>query len=157
MSADHSILQRGLLAGAAAGACVLAVFTIYDLLTGELLRTPSVLHAHFFDGLEAALSAEPDPLRAAVYTLLHFAVWMGAGVVTAHALAFRPIFPGLWSALVVGPALLFGVVLWVTGVWGIPGLGIHQFWIGALLGGAAMAAVLVRGHAAPDLDGATQG
>ncbi len=157
MDTDHPILSRGLLAGGVAGACVLAVFTLYDLLTGAFLRTPSVLHAHFFDGLEAALGADPDPARAAVYSVLHFAVWMGAGVVTAHAVAFRPIFPGLWSALVVGPALLFGVVLWVTGVWGIPGLGVHQFWMGALLGGAAMAALLLRGHPAPDLDGVTGG
>ncbi len=157
MNAEPSILSRGLLAGGVAGACVLAVFTAYDVFTAELFRTPSVLHAHFFEGLEAAMSVEPHPGRAALYTLVHFAVWIGAGVVAAHAVAFRPIFPGLWSALVIGPALLFGVFLWVAGVWGIPGLGVHHFWVGALLGGAAMAVFLLRGHQALDLDGATEG
>ncbi len=155
MNAENSILARGLWSGVVAGASVLALFTVYDVLTSELLRTPSVLHAHFFEGLEAALTAEPDWGRAAVYTLAHFAVWIGAGIVAAHGLAVRQIFPGLWSALVMGPALLFVVFLWAVGVWGIPGLGVHHFWVGALLGGIAMAGVLLRGRPALDLDDAS--
>lgn len=144
MASDQSItiLRSGVLGGFVAGLCVLAVFAVYDFLTTEIMRTPSVLHAHFFDGMDAAMTVETDGIRATVYTLVHFAVWIGAGVCAAYAAALRPVFPALWYALVIGPAMILCVFLWAVGVWGVPGLGVHHFWVGALLGGAAMAAMI---------------
>ena len=97
-----------------------------------------------WDSWEAlAELAETDPARAAVYTFLHFAVWIGAGVCAAYVAALRQIYPALWYAVVIGPSLILCVFLWVAGVWGVPGLGVHHFWVGALLGGIAMAAVIL--------------
>ncbi len=144
MDADDksTILADGVLSGVVAGLCVLAVFAVYDLLTGELLRTPSVLHAHFFEGPNAALSVDADPGRAATYTCFHFAVWIGAGCCAAYTAALRQIYPALWYAVVIGPFVILCVFLWAAGVWGVPGLGVHHFWVGALLGGLAMAAMI---------------
>lgn len=138
-----AVLRDGVLSGLVAGLCVLAVFAVYDVFTTEIMRTPSVLHAHFFDGLEAAMSVETDLARAVPYTFLHFALWIGAGICAAYVAAFRKIFPALWYAVVTGPSVILCVFIWVAGVWGVPGLGVHHFWVGALLGGVAMAAIIL--------------
>lgn len=124
----------GVLAGLLAGTAVLVVFAVYDFHASEVLRTPSVLHAHFFDGSATASSVATSPVRALEYALVHYVLWCALGISGAYLLAVSRIYPRLWYAGVLIPALIVVFLLWTAGVWGIPGLGVHHLWVGALLG-----------------------
>ncbi len=133
-----TVFADGVAAGALAGALVLAVFSVYDLATTELLRTPSVLHALFIDGPETAAAVGTDLERALAYTFVHFVLWIGVGIASAYAVVLTRIYPSFWTVAVLGPTVLLLIFVSSAGVWGVPGLGVHHLWIGAFLGGAAV-------------------
>lgn len=138
-----TVFVDGVSAGFLAGLVVLATFSAYDIATTEVLRTPTVLHAHFVDGAATAAGVETDPQRAFAYTFVHFVLWFGFGLAAAYLIALHQLYPVLWYIAVLGPAALLCLFLWSAGVWGVPGLGVHHLWVGALLGSAVMGGYFV--------------
>ena len=89
--------SEGIVAGFLAAAAVAAIFFVYDVATTEAFRTPSVLHALLFEGVEAAEAASAEPGRAISYLWIHLALWLGVGVAAAQAAALTETYPRLWS------------------------------------------------------------
>lgn len=148
MSSNPSTLKRGAVAGALAATAVVLFFLLVDTLRGEPLETPAFLTGVLL-GREA-----PDPGLGliAVYTLLHYVVFMGVGLLVAWFLD-RARFPAtLLLGLVVG-FLLFDVVFYASiaarGVDVVRTLGWPTFLAGNLLAGLVLVGYLGRTAASP--------
>ncbi len=141
-----TVFADGVAAGGIGGALVLAVFTLYDLTTAEFLRTPSVLHALFLEGPEAAAATDADTERAVSYTFVHFVLWFGVGIAAAYSVVLTRVYPAFWYLAVIGPTVTLVLFVSSAGVWGVPGLGVHHLWVGALLGGTAVTGYFAWRH-----------
>lgn len=146
MKRNAAVLKEGLLAGLLGGAAVVAIFLVYDVATTEAMHTPSVLHALFFDGAEAAEQAGTDSGRALSYLWVHFASWFGVGIAAAYIAALTETYPRLWYGAAVAVSGLLCAFLLAAGIWQVPGLGYHHLWVGALVGGAVVATFLAWRH-----------
>ena len=69
--------RRGIVAGIVAAATVAVFFLIVDLVGGQMLRTPAFL-AGLVTGAETA-AGDVRLATVAMYTVLHFAVFIGVG------------------------------------------------------------------------------
>lgn len=141
-----AVLFDGFVAGLLGAVAVVVVFLVYDALTGDALRTPSVLAALVFEGPEAARSVEPELQRAVQWNAIHFPGWIAAGIVIAFLVAYAEAHPTVWYLIFVAVAFAFGSALYVAGAFGVPGLGRHHLWVGALVGALAMGLHLGRRH-----------
>jgi hypothetical protein len=141
-----SVLEDGFLAGVLGAFVVIVVFLVADWAAGAPLRTPSVLYALVFEGREAAADAPVELTRAVAYNALHLLAWLAVGFALAGLAAWTELHPRLWYLVFVLVLFSYAAFLYATGAFGVPGLGRHQLWIGALFGVAAMAVFLVRRH-----------
>lgn len=141
-----AILLDGFVAGLVGAVAVVVVFLVYDAATGDALRTPSVLAALLFEGSEAARTVEPEIRRAVQYNAVHFPAWIAAGCLLSFLVAFVEAHPRIWYLVFVAVAFVFASGLYVVGAFGVPGLGRHQLWVGALVGACALGLVLWRRH-----------
>lgn len=141
-----AVLQDGLLAGMLGAFVTIAVFLVADALAGAPFRTPSVLYALVFEGSEAAARAPIEITHAVAYNALHLVVWLAAGFVLAALAAWTELHPRLWYLVFVAVLFGFFAFLWVSGAFGVPGLGQHHLWIGGLLGVGAMVGFLLWRH-----------
>lgn len=79
---SSAIVSEGVLAGVIAAASVAAVFLVLDLVAGEPFRTPRQLGTMLLAVFGAAPTGDlATPL--ALYTLLHFVAFIGAGILAA--------------------------------------------------------------------------
>lgn len=148
------VLREGTGAGLLGAAVVAVWFLLYDTLTGRPFRTPALLGAALFEGLRdpARWVGRPAGLDVILgYTVLHFAVFVGFGILAAALLlaaereprillgllilfwCFELFFLGFVSALDVA---LVGELRW----WNIA--------IANLLAAAAMVVYFFLGHRA---------
>ncbi len=81
--ANGAIISEGVLAGVIAAAAVAAVFLVIDVMAGEAFRTPRQLGAMLLGLFGAAPGSGDVATPLALYTLLHFIAFMGAGVIAA--------------------------------------------------------------------------
>lgn len=81
--ANGAIISEGVLAGVIAATAVAALFLVVDLLAGEAFRTPRQLGAMLLGMFGAAPASGDVATPLALYTLLHFIAFMGAGVLAA--------------------------------------------------------------------------
>ena len=143
MNSSRSTLRRGVVAGVLAATAIVVFFLVIDVSRGRALETPSFL---------ASVLLGRDDVRAdmgviALYTVLHYLVFVGLGVVAAKLLE-RLGAPGtILLGLVVG-FLLFDVVFYaglaLTGVDIVDELGWPAFLAGNLLGGVVLMGYLGR-------------
>jgi hypothetical protein len=146
---EHSTVREGLVAGLLGATIVAAWYLVFDIAAGKPFHTPNVLGKVFFRGdLEPGVR-EIVPQVVAGYTVLHFVVFVLAGMgltmlvhLTTRNLALRM---GLWMGLVVTFALFAGLTYMLTTatderlpVWSVVG--------GSLLAVAAMGWYLWRRH-----------
>ncbi len=149
--AESNRAVHGAVGGVLAGIVVVAWFFIMDLMAGDPFGTPARLSS-------AVLREEfsrPWPRLIALYTVLHFGVFVTMGVTTNWALRALQLEPGVVVAAIFGVFVLNAVHysgLLVTGVNLLTVVPVLQVTIANLLGGVVMMAYLrrARGVAAAD-------
>lgn len=143
MGGNRSASFHGAIGGALAATAIVVFFLIVDAVTGEVLDTPAFL-ASVLLGSE---SAEAGAGLIALYTLVHYAVFIGIGVATAALLGRIGAPATLLLGLVLG-FLLFDVVFYAsvvfTGVNVIQAIGWPTFLAGNLLAGLVLMFYLSR-------------
>ncbi len=138
--------RDGLVAGLL-GALVVAVsHGVADLVSGDPLRTPTILGALLFGGLEDAQNATADLGLALRFTGTHVLVWAVLGSAGSVLISIVDSRPRLASIVFGGFAFVFISVSYLSGAFSVPGLGPMHLWIGTLLGSAAAAGYLSWRH-----------
>jgi hypothetical protein len=133
----NSLVKRGLVAGFLAGTTVALWFLVVDLVAAFPLRTPAFLARVLFglDDVELAI------LPIAAYTLLHYLVFIGLGLLLAHLFVRLHPRAHLPLGLVVG-VLLFDLLFYssviITGVNVLEALGWPVVLVGNLIAGAVL-------------------
>lgn len=141
--------REGVLAGIVGGVVVAIWFLGYDLASGDLFRTPTILGAMIFQGSEGAAAAHPSVALVLGYTVLHFFAFVAFGLGIAILLAASE-----WEPfLALGVFLLFAVfeVFFVGFVTVLDSSVVSQlgWWkivAGNILALLAMTAYFLQGH-----------
>lgn len=148
MSSSRSALTRGAVAGALAATAVVLFFLLVDVVQGRPLQTPAFL-AGILLGRE---STDPGAALIAVYTLVHYVVFVALGILVAWFLD-RARFPATWLLGLVLGFLLFDLVFYASIVLGgvdvVQTLGWPVFLAGNLLAGVVLVGYLRRTSPVP--------
>jgi hypothetical protein len=140
---EPDLIVQGLIGGGIAGGVVVIWFFAADMFAGLALETPARLAA-------AVLGEEFSgvwPRHIAVFTLMHFGIFMALGVVCAWALAALRLPPGLILGAVFGIGVLNAVHytgLLVTGTNLLTVIPVAHVVAANLLGGMVMMAYFHR-------------
>ena len=140
---DSGFVLHGALGGAVAGLVVVLWFVVADILAGQAFQTPAelssiVLHEEF---------DRPWPRLFALYTVLHFGVFVTLGIVTTWVLRELKLAPGLLLGAFFGVGVLNAVHytgLLVTGTNLLTVVSAAQVTAANVLGGMMMMAYLHR-------------
>jgi len=146
---EHSITREGTAAGVLGASLVALWYFIFDTASGHPFRTPDVLGKVLFRSDFASSAQRVVPEVVAGFTVVHFLLFVLAGMVltllvhlsTRHS-ALRM---GLWIGLVVAFGLFAGMMFMLTTATG----GRLPLWSvvgGTLAGIGGMAAYLWRRH-----------
>ena len=131
--------RRGIIAGIVAATTVALFFLVVDLISGQMLRTPAFL-AGILTGQETA-RGDVRMGTIALFTVVHYAVFIGVGILVAHALARAALRPMLLLGVVLG-VIFFDFVFYgsllLRGVDILEAIGWPLFLTGNLLGGIAL-------------------
>ena len=141
MRRPSSITTRGALAGCLAATVLAVWFLVIDALQGAPFQTPAFL-ASVVAGLERV---ETTAGLIAMYTALHYLVFLAIGVAIAWLLSRAEAVPGVLLGVVIGfllfDLLFYGSVV-VTGVDVVRMLGWRYVLLGNILAGIALTMVL---------------
>lgn len=140
---DRSFVRRGAIGGILAATTVVVFFLLVDLVQGEPLRTPTFLGSVLL-GREGV---QPGFGLIALYTILHYAVFVALGIAVAGVLERTRAPAALLLGLVIGFLLFdltFYASVWLTGVDVMQELGWPAFLVGNLLAGLTLIAYLGR-------------
>jgi hypothetical protein len=136
-------ISRGAVAGLLAATAVVAFFFVVDLARGQPLETPTFLAATITGTVPAAVGMG----TLLLYTGVHYAVFIGLGILVAAIVASLALSPGLIVGLLLGLVffdLMFYSGLIVAGVDVIRALGWPLVLMGNLLAGLVMSGWLRR-------------
>lgn len=141
MQGPRSTLARGAIAGAIGAATLAVVFLIIDVARGAPFATPA-----FLAGLVAGRGGPVDsPALIALYTAIHFALFIVAGIAVAALLEKARITPHFLLGAMIG-FLLFDIVFYtgvaIIGVNVVNALGWPAVLAGNVIAGIAMFAYL---------------
>jgi hypothetical protein len=123
---DHPVLGRGVMNGLAGAAVVAAWFFVVDLASGNPLRTPAALGSALLLGASGPGEVVVTFGVIAVYTVIHVAAFVGAGVVFVALAEQVERVPAMALLVLLTAILLGGLVLatiavgaqWVLGTVG---------------------------------------
>lgn len=136
-AAGRDRLASGAIAGLV-GAAVLAVwFLLVDGLAGQPFHTPAFLYRVLFGGEELQLVGA----QVALYSVVHFGVFIAVGMIAAWAADRLPAAPGILAGAILGFVLfdlLFYGSVWLTGVDVVGYLGWAEVLVGNVLAGIAL-------------------
>ncbi len=140
---DSGYVLHGAVGGAVAGLVVVLWFLVADVIAGQAFQTPVqlsslVLHQEF---------DKPWPRLFALYTVLHFGVFVTLGIVTTWVLGQLKLEPGLFLGAIFGVGVLNAVHyagLLVTGTNLLTVVSPAQVTAANILGGMLMMAYLHR-------------
>ena len=141
MRRPSQTLARGAIAGVL-GALALAVwFLVIDTIEQQPFRTPAFIAS----AILGKATFEPTPGPIALYTVLHFVVFVGLGIVVTWLLERSETPPHFLLGVVLG-FLLFDLVFYmgviVTGVDVVRALGWPEVLVGNLIAGVALMSYL---------------
>jgi hypothetical protein len=145
-------VKRGLLAGFAAAAALAFWFLVIDALAGRPFHTPAFL-ARVLLGTEAVTL---DAGHVAIYTIVHFVLFLLVGAAVGWLMDRLRAVPGLLLGMVLG-FLLFNLVfyggVWLTGIDVVNYLGWAEVLVGNVIAGLTLVAVvrLLHPHPGPSL------
>lgn len=106
MNSPRSLAARGAIAGVLAATALVLWFFLVDAIAGVPLRTPRFLA----DVLGGATNVEFDG-GIAIYTVVHYAVFIVIGIVTAYVADWMDIVPSTILGFVLG-FLLFDLLFY---------------------------------------------
>jgi hypothetical protein len=149
-SGTGAAVKRGLVAGFAAAAVLAFWFLVIDALAGRPFHTPAFL-ARVLLGAEA-LSL--DVTQIAIYTVVHFALFLLVGGAVGWLMDRLRVVPGLLLGPVLG-FLLFNLVfyggVWLTGTDVVNYLGWPEVLVGNLIAGMTLVGVVRVLHPQPSV------
>lgn len=141
MQTRSGAMLRGAVAGLVAATILILWFFVIDLVNGRPLLTPRVLASSLFGVEQSTVGAT----LLALYTALHYLVFVAIGALTAFVLHATRIGGGFLFGLLIGLFLfdaMFYLSVVVTGVNVVERLGWPGVLTGSLLAGALLALTL---------------
>jgi hypothetical protein len=118
MASNSRYLREGLIAGFIGAAIVAVWFLIYDAARGRPLRTPALLGAAAFQGVQNPADVPTAMHLVAQYTVLHGVVFAMIGVLIAYLIASAQRQPSrlllLFIALLCFEVFFLAVVTWLA-------------------------------------------
>ena len=144
-------LPEGIEAGLVGAFAVVAVYLLHDLTTSDWLYTPTVLGTLLYDGPDMASMVVVDPSSAepgvaAIYTALHFLLWMIAGFASSFLVGLAERRPELRFIPVLCFFSLIAFFFALDGEVDATGIGRLHLWAGGLAGAIGLAAYLIWRH-----------
>jgi hypothetical protein len=156
MKIDRRCLVSGVMAGFLAGAVLIVLYFLFDLVRGEPLATPTFLAANLLG--QGAL--EISSVHIALFTVVHFVAFMMLGVlasvVTESTLSPRTLLVGTAYGLF-AYSLLFYAALVISGASIVDAPAWPVVFFGNVVAGAAMMAYLRWASAEEGLTGFAEG
>lgn len=141
MKRPASIAGSGALAGVLAATAVAAWFLAIDIAAGQPFHSPAFLYAV----LTGSPVVEMEAGRIALYTVLHYGVFVLVGIAVAWIVGKLDTVPGVLLGFILG-FLLFDLVfygsLWTTGVNVVYALGWPEVLAGNVIAGVVMMGML---------------
>jgi hypothetical protein len=131
---------EGTLAGVLAATVVVAAYAVTDWWDGDPFRTPVALAALLF-GAEAASAR-----GVLLFTGVHVGLWIFAGIASAWAISLADAHPRVWRSVFVALSVAWVSLLYLAGALSLAEMSSLHLWVGAVLGAAAVALVLVWRH-----------
>jgi peptidoglycan/LPS O-acetylase OafA/YrhL len=134
-------LTEGIGIGVLGGASVATWFLILDVITRRPLFTPAALGSTLFYGAQSAGEVHRDFPTIAAYTLLHFAVFIGLGMLFVWTVEKVRSRPQQWLIALLGFILLDGLfagTVAMFGVWVLESIGMWAVVIGNVIAIAVM-------------------
>jgi hypothetical protein len=149
----------GLAAGLLGALIVATVHFIHDLAFSTPLRTPTVLDALVFQGVDATRGVEPSFASIVRFSAVHLGSWAVAGITASLAVAYLERHIGAWYAVFGGISVVFVLLLYLGGLISIPGDGVMHLWLGTIFGATGMTTLIIVRHPAllSERTGASQG
>lgn len=141
-------VKRGLVAGFAAASALALWFLVIDAIAGRPFHTPAFL-ARVVLGTEALTL---DAAQIALYTVVHFALFLAVGAAVGWLMERVRLVPGLLLGLVLG-FLLFNLVFYggvsLTGTDVVNYLGWAEVLVGNIIAGLTLVGVVQLLHPRP--------
>src|SRR5439155_452935 len=97
----RSVLREGIVAGLIGAAVVALWFFVYDIARGTAFRTPTLLGAFVFFGIQTPTGLDPAPGLILGYTVLHGLAFIAFGVIAASLMAMSDREPALFIGFII--------------------------------------------------------
>ncbi|HEX6938328.1 MAG TPA: hypothetical protein VF158_02875 [Longimicrobiales bacterium] len=149
--AEHRIVREGIVAGLLGATIVAVWFLIFDAVAGRPFYTPAALGSAVLYGARSAADVQFTIATVLLYTILHVAAFLVAGLVAAALVLAAeeqpPVLLGMIMIFAAFEALFIGLITifasWILGI-----LGWWNIAVGNLLAALAMGAYLWGEHPA---------
>jgi hypothetical protein len=148
---QRSVLREGIVAGLIGAAVVAVWFFVYDIARGEPFRTPTLLGAFVFFGVQTPTGLDPSVGLILGYTVLHGLAFIAFGVIAASLMAMSEREPALFIGFIILFACFEAFFFAMVQVFGLSKAGELTWWsvlIGNLLASVAMLWYFFRAHRA---------
>jgi hypothetical protein len=145
----HHTIREGITAGVVGASSVALWFFVLDVFQGRLLFTPAALGSSFLFGARNASEVQTTAATVLGYTLVHGAVFIAIGLLTArliHAAQKRPIILLGMILLFVTLEVFFVGLMAIIASWLIEALTWWTIAIANLVAGVSMGIYLLRTH-----------
>ena len=147
----RSVLREGIVAGLIGAAVVALWFFVYDIARGTAFRTPTLLGAFVFFGIQTPTGLDPAPGLILGYTVLHGLAFIAFGVIAASLMAMSDREPALFIGFIILFACFEAFFFAMVQVFGLSKTGELTWWsvlVGNLLASVAMLWYFFRAHRA---------
>lgn len=148
---EHPILRKGVVAGLLGASAVAITFLIIDLIFRQALFTPAALGSALLQGAASPTEIQILPSTVLGYTVIHFAAFLGVGLIAANLLARAEDHPGLILGfvlvLITSETLFIGVVA-IFAAWILDTIGWWNVLIGNIAATLTMTGYLAYTHPA---------
>jgi putative oxidoreductase len=148
----HPMVREGVIAGVIGATVVALWFLLVDIVTGQPLFTPATLGRALLTVLGPAQGGETVLGAVVVYTLVHYAAFLAAGMIAVavvHAAETEPsVLAGFLILFVVFELAFHGFVALLQQTTSLGALAWYQVLAGNLLAATAMGTYLWRTHPA---------
>jgi hypothetical protein len=147
----RSVLREGVVAGLIGAAVVALWFFVYDIARGTPFRTPTLLGAFVFFGIQTPTGLDPAAGLILGYTVLHGLAFIAFGVIAASLMAMSEREPALFIGFIILFACFEAFFFAMVQVFGLSKTGELTWWsvlVGNLLASVAMLWYFFRAHRA---------
>jgi putative oxidoreductase len=148
--APHPVFREGVIAGIMGATAIAVWFFLVDLVTSQVLFTPTTLGRALFSVLGAVPDSESPIIHVLAYTLFHYAAFITLGIIAAAMVRLA----GDEPSVLLGFVILFvafevGFYAFVAVLSQVSPLGNLAWWqvmVGNIIAAATMGIYLLRKH-----------